>query len=168
MKQTDLAWCAGLFDGEGCISISRVKPTAKNKLVNSSYRLVAKVTMGDRKAIRRFFAVVGHGSVQKHVEGNAKVNGSTSWVAAARKAEIVLKKLYPFLTTKLKEADIALEFMALPDPIRGGARGSPCIDKPLLRKKHKLYVRCCRAKPRFRFRKKPLSSFKYTPHEIEK
>lgn len=157
--KTKIAWAAGLFDGEGCISIGRVCPTKLNGLRNPSYRLTVKVTMGDAVAVRRFAGIIGVGSVQNHVNATEKLNGSISWVAMARKGETAIKKILPFLVTKRKEAIIALRFMALPDVARGGSQGSPRIDAKLLKKKHVLYVECCKAKSRFRFRENPLPKF---------
>lgn len=152
----ELAWAAGIFDGEGCVSIGYVSPGPNNALRNPSYRLTVKVTMGCRKTVIRLAKIIGAGTVQSHVGETETMNASTSWVAMARKAQTALRLLRPYLLTKAKEADIGLAFMALPDPARGGAKGSPVMSRRLLRQKHALYVRCCKAKSRFRFRKSPM------------
>lgn len=165
--KTDLAWCAGLFDGEGCISIGAVAPAKRNDLVNTSYRLTVKVTMCDLRTIKRFHSIMGVGTVQKHQPSNPRCNASWSWVAMSRLAEKALLKLQPWIVTKKNELSVALQFMALPDAERGGARGSPCIDRKLLRKKHAFYVRCCKLKPRFKFRRHALVPFVFrTPQHV--
>ena len=152
-----IVWAAGLFDGEGCISIGYVPPSRRNDLVNPSYRLVIKVTMGCKQTVKRFGALVEQGTFQNHVRRSRKadkrVNASYSWVAMSRKAESVIKLLYPFLVTKKKEADVALAFMALPDGRTGGSGGCKPVDSELMLKRHQLYLECCRLKPRWRFRK---------------
>lgn len=159
--KTDLAWCAGIFDGEGCVSIGFVRPTPTNGLKNLNYRLAVKVTMGCKKTVLLFRRRIGFGTIQNHVASSDKVNASTSWVAMSRLAEHAIVRMYPFLVTKKAEADIALRFMRLPNPRRGGSRGSPIIDRGLLMPKHALYVLCCKAKSRFRFRKMPLPKFSH-------
>ena len=42
-RREQLAWLAGLIDGEGCISLTRRSPQRKNRCVSPSYRLVLKV-----------------------------------------------------------------------------------------------------------------------------
>lgn len=158
-ERLQLAWCAGLFDGEGCVFISRVPPTARNGLRNPSYHAGVKLTMGNRRSVVRFAKLIGVGTVHRHVEASDVLNGSTTWVALSRNAERALIKLRPHLITKAREADIALELLALPDAERGGAQGSPRIGRALLREKHRLYVKCSMAKSRFRFRKTPLPLF---------
>lgn len=153
MIEIETAWAAGLFDGEGCISISKVTPSQRNDIRNNSYRLVAKVTMGHRPTVEKFGSIVCSGSFQFHVAQNDRVNASYSWVAMSRKAEVIVRMLRRYLLTKAEEADIALQFMALPDVERGGRGGSKRIDPILLAKKEDLYQQCRRLKSRFRFRK---------------
>lgn len=155
-RAQQLAWAGGIFDGEGCISIGYVKPTRKNGTLNPSYRLTVKVTMGHEPTIRRFAQIIGSGEVHAHVARGERVNASWSWVAMARKAERALRLIEPYLFTKERECEIALRFMALPDVRRGGKSGSPRIDLRLLMRKHALYLACAKAKPRARFRLKPL------------
>lgn len=154
-----IAWAAGLFDGEGCISIGYVRPSRRNDIVNPSYRLTIKVTMGCEASVKAFGAIVEDGTFQTHVTETERANSSYSWVAMSRKAENILIKLRPYLLTKASEADVALEFMALPDGRSGGKGGCKPADAALMQKKHDLYIRCCQLKSRWRFRKeKPAAS----------
>lgn len=52
---TDTAWAAGLFEGEGCISISRNGPAAG--------RVTLGMKMTDRDIVERFHKVIGCGVV---------------------------------------------------------------------------------------------------------
>jgi len=113
--------------------------------------------MGCEETVCCFGTVVEQGTFQNHVresrEATKKVNASYSWVAMSRKAEQILKLLRPYLITKAREADVALKFMALPDGRTGGRGGSKPVDPVLLAERHRLYLECCRLKPRWRFRK---------------
>lgn len=153
-KQTGIAWAAGLFDGEGCVSIGYIPPSKRNDLLNPSYRLMIKVTMGCKETVHEFGRIVGQGTFQDHVSKKKRVNASYSWIAMSRKAERVLILLRPYLITKVKEADVALQFMALPDGRTGGAGGCQPLDPKLLLARHLLYLKCCELKPRWRFRKR--------------
>ena len=56
----DLAWAAGLFEGEGCFSSST---RSRRK---SPYRgFSARVGMSDQDVVRRFAAILGYGSVDR-------------------------------------------------------------------------------------------------------
>ena len=147
--ECSVAWAAGIFDGEGCVSIGCVPPSKRKDIVNPSYRLTLKVTMGCEETVCCFGTVVEQGSFQTHQPTSKKVNASYSWVAMSRKAESILKLLRPYLVTKAREADVALAFMALPD----GRRGRRAVDPALMAERHRLFLECCRLKPRWRFRK---------------
>jgi hypothetical protein len=152
-SEIEMAWAAGLFDGEGCISIGCVLPTKRNGLRNRSYRLTVKVTMGCKKSVDAFHKIIGVGTVQPHVDKSDRVNQSWSWVTMSRLAEVAIRKLFPYLISKVSEALVALELMELPDVQRGGRGGSKEIPKSLLKKKHSCYVRCAKLKSRFKFRR---------------
>lgn len=161
-----VAWAAGLFDGEGCISIGYIRPSRRKDIVNPSYRLTVKVTMGCQQTVRCFGEVVRAGSFQNHASKKARVNSSYSWVAMSRKAEMVLKLLRPHLVTKAREADVGLRFMALPDGRTGGAHGCSPVDPALMLKRHRLYLECCRLKPRWRFRRKKPDEVPEAPRRV--
>lgn len=55
MKKTDLAWAAGLIDGEGCICI--VKENRPGNL-STQYRLRLSVGMTDKKTIKKLHSLL--------------------------------------------------------------------------------------------------------------
>jgi len=65
--RTDLAWAAGLFEGEGCFS------TVKNTRANT-----ASLTSTDKDVVERFQRIVGFGSA--HEKPPEKVHHKTQWV----------------------------------------------------------------------------------------
>jgi hypothetical protein len=152
-KKTDLAWVAGIVDGEGCISIIRHPPTPGSRCRSNRYTLHVKVTMGHKSTISRLVEVMGVGTLQNHAPRGPRTNASYSWIAQARHGEQAIRLMRPYLLTKAKEADVALAFMALPLAPRGGRGGSQVIPAGLQRKRSQLYWRLRRLKPRWRFRR---------------
>jgi hypothetical protein len=53
-RQVDVAWAAGVFEGEGCISFTTYKDKKYPRL---------SVGMTDKDIVERFVAIVGFGSV---------------------------------------------------------------------------------------------------------
>ncbi len=150
-NEVDLAWAAGLIDGEGCVSVVTYEAEHAERCTTRRYVLVLKVTMGHRPTVERIASLLGVGTVQAHVAKSARVNASYSWVAQSRRAEAALRAVRPYLVTKAKEADVALAFMALPLARRGGPRGSRNTPLALLRARERLYWKLRKMKPRWRF-----------------
>ena len=150
--ELEIAWAAGLFDGEGCIHIGKIPPTSKNGLRNPSYRLTLKITMGCQVSVRKFAELVGDGTSFLHSKGGKRLNPSYSFIAQSRKAQPILQQLRPYLITKADQADIALTFLALPDCPRGGKNGSRQVSSEYLQVRQELYEACAKAKPTYRFR----------------
>lgn len=109
---SNLAWAAGLFDGEGCIFISRQTRISRPSV---GYALKTSVSMVHLPTLERLRDVVGAGNVYGHRSGrNPRSRQSWQWCAYNKRAMLVLRLLRPFLTTKAKEADLALRYAELP------------------------------------------------------
>jgi len=139
------------MDGEGCISIVRVPAGRQKGCIRDRYTLALKVTMGHRPTVEKLQEILGLGTVQNHVPRSSRVNASYSWVCQSRKAESVLQRIRPYLLTKAKEADVALEFMRLPLALTGGRGGNSVTSPSLMGKREKLYWKLRQLKPRWRF-----------------
>jgi len=148
----ELAWAAGLFDGEGCITISRQRPgTGRRESLN--YRLFLKVTMGHRPTIERLVAIFSVGSIHPWCDSSDREhNPAYSWWVASRQAVAVIEQLRPYLVTKAIEADLALEWGRLPLAPRGGRGGGTRVPAELLAARHRLFEAMRDAKPSARFR----------------
>jgi hypothetical protein len=136
MENQNIVWAAGLFDGEGCISIRLNRPTETSKHKSPLYALVVKVTMCDQKTIHRLKEIfsVGHITLQKR---NLPWHDVYSWTCMSSDAVGVLDKIGPLLFTKQKEFQIAKEFAALPS----GQRGRTRIDPTLLSMRERIYIK---------------------------
>lgn len=60
MRAADVAWAAGLFEGEGCLHLSRTDYKGTDYA-----RAVAVVTMTDEDIVRRFHMIVGVGRIYR-------------------------------------------------------------------------------------------------------
>ena len=88
MNQVEAAWLAGIIDGEGSIYIRRSR---KKETDNFTYALSVRVGMTHKRKKKIFL-----------------------WTLDTRKAEKVLKEVYPYLVTKKEQATLALAFCSIP------------------------------------------------------
>ena len=106
MTERELAWAAGCFEGEGCISINR--EFQKNR---TYYRLRVSLPNTDEDIIK-FFQSRWPGTV--HIEksrGNSRQ--LSRWILTSKKAEKCIAQLCAFfITEKYKNrAELAFQFM---------------------------------------------------------
>lgn len=89
---TELAWAAGLFEGEGCIS----------KTNTDSVRLDLGMMARDMDVLRRLQRVLGRGKIY----GPYK-NGMAFWIVYGREGSVsVLMDLWPWLGKRRKATAI--------------------------------------------------------------
>lgn len=143
---TDLAWSAGIIDGEGCIHIRYTDAAYHKGSRNPQHTLYLKVTMTSEKTVRKLHSLFGVGSIQtqKPPKGAPVThNIAFTWLCTSLQAAKVLTLVRPYLFTKLQEADVALKFANLPR-----ANGSSKVIPPdVLRMRHELYTEICLLKP---------------------
>lgn len=119
MKKTDTAYIAGLFDGEGYITISGY---SKGKNAGRVY-LAVGINMTNEWPLQWLkFNFGGSLKCSKHKQQNWR--DAWQWQLSANKAIIFLETLYPFLKLKKPEADTAIAFQRAKNKIRYG-RGHP-------------------------------------------
>jgi len=110
--QEDLAYVAGLFDGEGCICIKKRKDRI------GQYQVVCVIEMNDPQGIQFVCDRLG-GKVSISKESNKQKKSHDSYVVGyfSSSALKVLKLISPYLKVKKEQALIAihtLEIMQLP------------------------------------------------------
>lgn len=106
-SRENIAWAAGLFEGEGCI---RTTPeTAQLSLA-----------MSDEDVVRRFLAVIGIGAVYGPTVDKRKPTYKPMWkwcVGGSAKVQAVLAALWAFLgERRKKKAELAIAQIALRAP----------------------------------------------------
>jgi len=107
MKRTDLAYLAGLIDGEGCIRIKKCKPYRCQGRVTPGYHPAIQVRMVDEHAIRFLAETLGGWYYKEKPHSN---NGRPlfCYQATDSRAEAIIKAVRPFLRVKAAVADVVL------------------------------------------------------------
>ena len=107
MKKTDIAYIAGIMDGEGCIHIKR-----HTKEPATQYTL--QITVGSTQEwLCRYLQFSFGGSVRQNLSVTKRIPPQKPfwvWRVSAALAYNFLKIIYPYLHLKREQARIALEF----------------------------------------------------------
>lgn len=100
VPETELAWCAGFFDGEGCTHVSRGSPTRALSL----HVTVSQKTTPCLERFNRAMGGVGH--IYQPPSGKVCQLVFSSW----RKSQVTLSLMWPYLSdTKRNQATEAFE-----------------------------------------------------------
>ena len=113
MKDNELAYIAGLFDGEGSIHIKRA-PEKKKKhkgsghRISNSMRISMEITMTDQSVLIWVHQVLGVGTLTKKPRKGKRVDGTKylmqyRWRCTFRDAFYVCCLLFPYAHTKLSK-----------------------------------------------------------------
>lgn len=90
MTFTELAWAAGLFEGEGCIN------GYVNKSGERGIQLMLRMT--DEDVVQRFQSVIGFGNIHKRAPLQSHHKRSYLWhVGSFERAQAVIAALWPWL-----------------------------------------------------------------------
>lgn len=104
------AYIAGLFDGEGSISICKFR-SHNSDYVCPHYILSVTCTNTNKEIIEWLYEKIGSSKqMRKREWGKSNWKTSYSWMASANKAVVVLKNIYPYLRIKKAQAKLAIEF----------------------------------------------------------
>lgn len=111
---TDIAYCAGLIDGEGCIRIKRTKPyTHLTGRQNTAYGIAIQVRMVEEGAIKFLAETLGGWYFREKKAHSENGRPLYCWSVSDRKAEAVINTIRPYLRVKADQADNALALRAL-------------------------------------------------------
>lgn len=108
VSETDLAWTAGLFDGEGSISLHFSRSRRRSRLSDAAaWRMVVAISMTSPLALDRVAALYG-GKVRdsQTLKSGKRVY---RWSTGLPRSEAFLRALAPYLTVKAAQAVIAVE-----------------------------------------------------------
>lgn len=109
----DIAWSAGIIDGEGCIYIH--KGLKRKGAINSSYSLRLRVSMTHFPTIYKLQEIWGGDvSLKKPSKNRGSHKNQACWEISSYKAGQVLESIIKFSVTKKEEIFVALEFIKLP------------------------------------------------------
>lgn len=124
-----LAYVAGIIDGEGTVYITRQKAKARNASRTDAFTLNMRVAMCHRDTIAFVADTLGVGKVytSKGLAAAAR-RPARIWHAGSAGSVPALGMLLPYMLTKRPEAELALEFAALPKtPTGGSVRVDPAL-----------------------------------------
>ena len=122
MKDNELAYIAGLFDGEGSIHYKR-GPEKKKKhkgsghRISNSMRISMEITMTDRSVLEWTHKVLGVGTLTKKPRKGKRVYGTRylmqyRWRCTFRDAFYVCCLLFPYAHTKLPKIQKVIDHYA--------------------------------------------------------
>ena len=119
ISSEDIAYIAGLFDGEGSIYYAkRIEKKKKHKgkgyRTSMSQRISMEVTMTDESVIRWLHEVLGVGTVVKKPRKGLRKDGTKylmqyKWRCTFRDAYYVCRLLWPYAHTKLPKINQIIE-----------------------------------------------------------
>jgi hypothetical protein len=118
-SSTDIAYIAGLFDGEGSIYYARriekkKKHTGKGYRTSMSQRISMEITMTDESVVRWVHEVLGCGTVVRKPRKGLRKDGTKylmqyKWRCTFRDAYYVCCLLFPYAHTKLEKIQKIIE-----------------------------------------------------------
>lgn len=108
MNELDLAYAAGFFDGEGCISIHR-QSYDERPYTRPNYTLTVKVG-NTNESIIIWFKDNFDGTICEPTRLPPR-SRIWNWNISSNKAFEFIKIIYPYLKVKKPQADLAFEFM---------------------------------------------------------
>ena len=102
-KETELAWAAGFFDGEGCIHVAVVRKLRGVLRKTPGFYWSLKLSQLDKRPLVRFQQAVG---VEGRLTQSKTPKGKANWRLSYNGKEPVhsiLKQLWPYLGEPKKE-----------------------------------------------------------------
>lgn len=112
MKETDIAYLAGIVDGEGYIGIKKCKAYRCQGRVTAGYHARIQVRMVDEPAIA-FLATTLGGWYYRERRIDKNRRPLFCFQASDKKAEGIIASLLPYLRVKKVQAETVLEFLKL-------------------------------------------------------
>jgi hypothetical protein len=110
MKSTDLAWQAGIIDGEGCITLT--KQIRKGR-PSPAFRPMITVSNTDVRICNPFVESWG-GKLYKRPDSRTDKNWADSytWYCPWSSVTTCLKAIIPYLAAKRSQAELLIEFIS--------------------------------------------------------
>jgi hypothetical protein len=122
MKETDIAYLAGMIDSDGCIGIQKYSNC-------NTYRVILTIVQRDMALIEYLYSTFsGSVNLVKGSVGNKRFY--FRWVVTDKKAMIVLGKCLPYLKLKQGQAYLAKQLFELK---KSGSKDSE--------KQHELFIK---------------------------
>ena len=122
MKKTDMAYFAGIFDGEGTVTLVKAQESSQER---QTYHIRVQVVSTDEWLCQQLrFSFGGSVALHRKTEGNHKP--AYRWLATRTVATKFLVAIYSYSHLKRQRIDLALKFMA--HKTKGGYKSQEYID----------------------------------------
>ena len=123
IRESDAAYMAGLFDGEGSIDFTKRKEKKRSGTYNCR-RVSMEISMTDQSVIRWVHEVLGVGSVVKKPRKGLRKNGTKylmqwRWRCTFRDAYYVCRVMWPYAHTKLPKIQQVIDHYSQEKLIEG-------------------------------------------------
>ena len=120
VSESDIAYIAGLFDGEGSIHIKRGIERKKKhngkpgRRLSNSMRISMEITMTDQSVLRWLHEVLGVGTLNKKPRKGKRKDGTKylmqyRWRCTFREAYYVCRLLWPYAHTNLPKIEEVID-----------------------------------------------------------
>ena len=115
MKDTDIAYIAGLFDGEGCVSYKQyMRKRSNNKKAYPTWQIRLEMAMTDKSILIWVCEVLGVGTLTDKPRKGLRKNGTKylmqyRWRCTFRDAYYVCLLIWPWSHTKLPKIQQIIE-----------------------------------------------------------
>ena len=107
----DLAWAAGIIDGEGSIFV--MKQGRKDRERTHNYIMRVSVQSTDPYMSKELCKLFPDGAVfTQEIDKRPNNSDTLKWQIQGRKAANVLKQIVPFMRVKHEQAQLAIDFQA--------------------------------------------------------
>lgn len=105
---TNVAYLAGIIDGEGCITIGKTTKGRYSGGTRIDWRLILDITNNDRTLMQWLEDTFGH-IVETSYRRRSNRSNSYGWTASGRQCQELLEIVLPFLKVKKAQAELALQ-----------------------------------------------------------
>jgi hypothetical protein len=124
LTQVGYAWCAGFLDGEGCVSLARVRRDCGNRV---NYRVRVNLVQNCIETLKTFRDYVDENCVIAQLPHRESYSRPIyQLIYDGIHAYRLLQKLRPFLVRKGAETDVIFEYYRVGQPTRHfGPKGAP-------------------------------------------
>ena len=131
MNETDKAYIAGFFDGEGCVQLGKNSKSSRSKTVIGGVYLLVQIVNNDKIVLDHICSLIG-GNVLAKKSRVGHAQGYCLYICG-KKAATFLNAILPYLKTKRPQAEAAIMFAeTLHNPWRiPGASGRPLTEQAL-------------------------------------
>lgn len=143
LSATELAYVAGIIDGEGCIQIRPHKPRGASR--TRVYQVLVSITNGNEKLIKWLHKSLG-GNLYEHRKSYGTVHRMWQINLSTSHAVNMLRAIRPYLIAKAAQCDIAIAFQDHVEECKhkgyartGVAKGKPILSEDVIAFRELLY-----------------------------